>query len=114
MSRTWTQVSELVRGSWVSSRPWRSRDSWRIRKKVLMARRDLSTSPQGSRLVKWIPVRGVPVGGRSREASDIRYSMRSWGFEACRCSSSNMSRKISSFCKVINERINRWMKGMHA
>lgn len=36
--------------------------------------RVFSTSPQGSLFTKSIPVRGVPVGGSSIEASIIRYS----------------------------------------
>lgn len=36
--------------------------------------RVFSTSPQGSLFTKSMPVRGVPVGGNSTEASIIRYS----------------------------------------
>ncbi len=36
--------------------------------------RVLSTSPQGNRFTKSMPVRGVPVGGSKMDASIIRYS----------------------------------------
>ena len=73
-----------------------SSESWRSLKKVLMDLRALSTSPQGSRLVKSMPVNGVTVGGRRREASDKTSSTLGAGLVAARYSSSNMSKKISS------------------
>ena len=77
-------------GRQVSFRPCRLRERPRSKKKVLMAFLAFSTSPQGSRFLinvsqsdgvklivdnlKSIPVSGVPVGGSSREASDMMNS----------------------------------------
>ena len=59
-SPAWTHDSGLERGRQVSFSPWSVRESWRRRKKVLIAFLALSTSPQGSLFRKSIPVRGVP------------------------------------------------------
>lgn len=42
--------------------------------KCQLTRLALSTSPHGSRLLKSMPVSGVPVGGSRIEASIVRYS----------------------------------------
>ena len=63
------QLSGFDSGNCVSGLPWTSSDSWRNRKKVRIEWRARSTSPQGRRFVNSIPVSGVPVGGRSSEAS---------------------------------------------
>lgn len=89
----------------VSKRPWMSSESWRSLKKVRMDRRALSTSPQGSLLVKSIPVKGVTVGGSKREASESTSSTRGKGLQAARYSSSNMSKKISSLWNIGIEKI---------
>ena len=57
--------------------------------------------PQGSLFVKSIPVRGVPVGGSRRDASDRTRSILGKGFPlVAPHSSSNMSKKISSLWKM--------------
>ena len=60
-----------------------------------------SSYPQGSLFVKSIPVRGVPVGGSGRDASDRTRSILGKGFPlVAPHSSSNMSKKISSLWKM--------------
>ena len=116
--RVWTQHSSISAQNWpklqfkkdcldlsncttylVSTRDWRSSDNWRNRKNVRIERRARSTSPHGSLFVKSMPVSGVTVGGKSRDASDITISTRGGFRVTALYSSSNMSRNISSLWK---------------
>ena len=58
----------------VSTRIWRSNDNCRKRKNVRIDLLARSTSPHGNLFVKSIPVNGVTVGGKSKDASDITKS----------------------------------------
>ena len=58
----------------VSTRIWRSNDNCRKRKNVRIDLLARSTSPHGNLFVKSIPVNGVTVGGKSKDASDITNS----------------------------------------
>ena len=77
-SPTWPELLGNVRGNSRSSIPDICWLSILMAKKTLIALRALSFSPQGSRRVKSIPVRGVSVGGRSMAASIIRYGTFTW------------------------------------
>ena len=50
-----------------------SKDNCRRRKKVLIDRRARSTSPQGSRLVKSIPVKGVTFAKQERRKMSLHF-----------------------------------------
>ena len=78
---------------------WRSKDNCRNRKNVRIDLLARSTSPHGNRFVKSIPVRGVTVGGNSKEASDITNSTFGGLRRQARYSSSNISKNISSLWK---------------
>jgi len=93
---TWTQVWGLVNGSCVSGSIANNRESPRIKKNTRIARRALSTSPQGNRLLNSMPVIGVPVGGSRMLESIINHSTLRGRFCISLYSSSNMSRNISS------------------
>ena len=61
-----TMIANLVSGLFCISK-----DNCRSRKKVLIDRRARSTSPQGSRLVKSIPVKGVTFCCQTRKKKNI-------------------------------------------
>ena len=61
-----TLIANLVSGLFCISK-----DNCRSRKKVLIDRRARSTSPQGSRLVKSIPVKGVTFCCQTRKKKNI-------------------------------------------
>ena len=63
-----TMIANLVSGLFCISK-----DNCRSRKKVLIDRRARSTSPQGSRLVKSIPVKGVTFAKQERRKISLHF-----------------------------------------
>lgn len=75
----------------------------------LPTRRVFSTSPQGSLFTKSMPVRGVPVGGNSTEASIIRYS--TFSGLLCNRHVRGQARHAAPVRGIhVSRRKNKWMK----